>query len=62
MECKQCKKACENNHMYVQELPDTQALPLCRIKEQVPKGTHNINITSQHLNDGKQNCILFVST
>ena len=43
-ECKQCKKACENNHVYVRELPDTQALPsrlLCRIKERVPKGTRN---------------------
>ena len=38
VECKQfnnVKKACENNHVYVRELPDTQALPLCRIKEQV---------------------------
>ena len=42
MECKQCKKACENNHVYVRELPDTQALPLCRIKERVPLGTRNI--------------------
>ena len=32
---RQCKKACENNHVYVRELPDTQALPLCRIKERV---------------------------
>ena len=27
--------------MYVWELLDTQGLPLCHIKEQVPKGTHN---------------------
>ena len=40
--CRQCKKACENNHVYVRELPDTQALPLCRIKERVAKGTRNV--------------------
>ena len=33
------KKACEKGHVYVRELPDIQALPLCRIKERVPKGT-----------------------
>ena len=41
-ECKQCEKACENNHVYVLELPDTQALPLCCIKERVPKRTRNM--------------------
>ena len=35
--------------MYVWELPDTQALPLCRIKEQVPQGTcNNQNALASH--------------
>ena len=34
--------------MYVQRLPDTQALPLCCIKERVPKWTHNKISTNKH--------------
>ena len=45
-ECKQCKKACENNHVNVQELPDTQALSLCHIKEQATKGTCNYSVAT----------------
>ena len=52
-ECKQCKKACENNHVNVRELLDTQALPLCRIKERVPLGTRNIASEKKWENQNK---------